>query len=64
MGVLVTSLLPRWQESWSRERARRLLPASWLADGRVEAQVANEAWIGAIAGRPALLTLAVPDDDR
>ena len=64
MGILVTSLLPRWQESWSRERARRLLPASWVADDRAEAQLATDAWAGAIAAHPSVLTHAVPDDDR
>jgi len=65
MGILVTSLLPRWQESWSRERARRLLPAAWLADEREEAKAASEAWASAIAARNAASPmLAVPDDDR
>ncbi len=69
MGTVVTQLLPHWQASWRRERAGRLLPSSWLADQRPEAQEANHVWIDllsarlALVGHPAALA-AVADDDR
>ena len=42
MGTVDTRLLSRWQASWRRERATRLLPASWLDDDRPEAKAASE----------------------
>jgi hypothetical protein len=61
MGTLVVDLLPRWNESWARERARRLLPVSWLEDQRDEAQTLNELWIDMLAASP---HCALAADDR
>lgn len=68
MGMVDTRLLPKWQASWRRERAARLLPASWHEDERPEARVATEVWRDLLAARmhvvggTAVATLA--DDDR
>ena len=68
MGIVDTRLLPKWQASWRRERAGRLLPASWLEDERPEARAATELWKDLLAARvhvvggTAVATLA--DDDR
>ena len=68
MGTVDTRLLPKWQASWRRERAGRLLPTSWLQDERPEARDANELWKDMLAARvhvvggTAVATLA--DDDR
>ena len=69
MGTVVTGLLPHWQASWRRERAGRLLPSTWLADERPEAQAANRMWIDLLSARHALVghpstIAAVADDDR
>ena len=67
MGIVDTRLLARWQASWRRERATRLLPAKWLADERPEARAANELWLDLLSlrlppqARPAS---AFADDDR
>ena len=67
MGTVDTRLLSRWQASWRRERATRLLPASWLDDDRPEAKAASELWVDLLAmrlpphARPAV---ALADDDR
>ena len=69
MGTVVTRLLPHWQASWRRERAGRLLPSTWLADQRPEAQRANDLWIDllsarlALVGRPAAVA-GIAEDDR
>ena len=69
MGTVVTRLLPHWQASWRRERAGRLLPSSWLADERPEAQDANELWMDLLSARFALVghpaaVAGLADDDR
>ena len=68
MGTVDTRLLSKWQASWRRERAGRLLPASWHEDERPEARAATELWKDLLAARvhvvggTAVATLA--DDDR
>jgi hypothetical protein len=70
MGTIDARLLPRWQASWRRQRASRLLPASWLEDERPEARVANEMWVDLLALRmpkdagPQLRMATLADDDR
>ena len=67
MGTVDTRLLSRWQASWRRERASRLLPASWLEDERPEAKAANELWLDLLAMRlppQARPAIALADDDR
>ena len=67
MGTVDTRLLPRWQASWRRERATRILPASWLEDDRPEAKAANELWVDLLAMRlppQAGPAIALADDDR
>jgi hypothetical protein len=67
MGTVDTRLLSRWQASWRRERATRLLPASWLEDERPEAQAATELWRDLLAMRlppQARPAVALADDDR
>lgn len=61
MGTVVVDLLPRWNESWARERARRLLPVTWLQDDRREAQELNELWVDMLARSP---LCALSHDDR
>ena len=68
MGTVDTRLLSRWQASWRRERASRLLPATWLEDERPEAKAANELWLDLLAMRlppqAARPAIALADDDR
>jgi hypothetical protein len=70
MGTVDARLLPGWQASWRRQRAARLIPASWLADGRPEARVATDIWLDLLASRlpsdpgPLARLAAVADDDR
>jgi hypothetical protein len=55
MGTVDARLLPGWQASWRRQRATRLVPASWLSDERPEAQQATAIWLD-------LLALRLPPD--
>lgn len=70
MGTVDARLLPRWQASWRRQRASRLLPAHWLEDERPEARVANEMWLDLLALRlpqdasPHLGLATLAEDDR
>jgi hypothetical protein len=70
MGTVDARLLPRWQASWRRQRATRLIPASWLADGRPEARAAADIWLDLLSSRlppeavPGGSLAAVADDDR
>ena len=61
MGTVIVELLPRWNESWARERARRLLPVSWAQDERAEAQALNELWVDLLSRSP---QCALVVDDR
>ena len=70
MGTVDARLLQHWQASWRRQRAARLIPASWLADERPEARVATDIWLDLLASRlpaaavPGGTLAAVADDDR
>ena len=69
MGTVDARLLPVWQASWRRQRAARLIPASWLSDERPEARQATALWLDLLARRlpgdavPAGVA-ALADDDR